>query len=699
MPFKPTIHPVLGLPSIGQARAMGERAWQEVMVRREEIIRREKAQPFEQCWEPPIWRVTDAIMGMPWVDKEWAERMRRHLGFEKPAPVTLINGGNRAGKSQYAAHRVMRTLRVNKAARAWCLHSTLPMSRQYQQPLFYHYLPASLRAADVKSKVTYVAYKQKTGFTEEQFVLPPVAAGAAGSDCMFKTYDQDKHSIEGGNLEIIWPDELVPADWIETLEFRIAEKNGWMPITFTPIEGYSATVKLFQDGAEVVKWSTGFLLPLDGGPPDVARALGFCPEETGASGEEVLKELAAAAEQGRASRFPQSVPERCDQWIEEERHELHEFSRKDRSQPEVPKGREFERVPRVMKCVSEGQKRAVVFFHSSDNPYGNPKEMYATLAGATADKIKERFYGVAFKEMRARFPKFSTDVHVVGEDEVPSEGTNYLMADPCSGRNFFLLWIRVTPERAYVYREWPGSYPIRGVGVPGPWALPDGKKADGRPGPAQKTFGFGLLDYKRLIAELEQWKDADNHRWTQMDTDGKRREPAEPAPSNELARKEEDGALGQRALPVSEWDENNGAREMIQERRIDARFASSPKLERDRPTTLITDFEDIGLFFLPARGDDIAHGVQRINDLLNYDEERPRDYFNQPRLLISAECRNLIYALQTWTGQDGQKGATKDPIETLYRFCTDDCPFMGVAVEGEEREKVSEWESVRREYY
>ena len=136
-----------------------------------------------------------------------------------------------------------------------------------------------------------------------------------------------------------------------------------------------------------------------------------------------------------------------------------------------------------MKCVSEKGKRAVVFFHSSDNPYGNPKEVWGMIAGKPEDFVKERFYGVALKEMRARFPKFNLDVHVVAPEEVPADGTNYKMVDPCSGRNFFMLWIRVTPEHAYVYREWPGDYYIEGVGVPGPWALPDGKKMDGRRGP------------------------------------------------------------------------------------------------------------------------------------------------------------------------------------------------------------------------
>jgi hypothetical protein len=34
-------------------------------------------------------------------------------------------------------------------------------------------------------------------------------------------------------------------------------------------------------------------------------------------------------------------------------------------------------------------------------------------------------------------------------------------------------------------------------------------------------------------------------------------------------------------------------------------------------------------------------------------------------LFVSETCKNLIFALKTWTGEDGQSGATKDPIDCL----------------------------------
>jgi hypothetical protein len=54
-----------------------------------------------------------------------------------------------------------------------------------------------------------------------------------------------------------------------------------------------------------------------------------------------------------------------------------------------------------------------------------------------------------------------------------------------------------------------------------------------------------------------------------------------------------------------------------------------------------------------------------INDALDYDTERQVDFFNRPKFYVAASCVNSIFSLQTWTGQDGNKGASKDPIDCL----------------------------------
>jgi len=641
MTFKPTPHPILLQPSAAEVAAYAsmnklkpEDAFVALHKQREKIITQEKMDPLRYGWEPPIWKLCDSLLGFPWVDQALAERIRKRLGFERPVRVLLINGGNRGGKSEYAAKRCDKILASYAAKRGWALHSKEDMSIDYQQPLLWKYLPAEWKTVKaIKSAVAYISYKQQTGFADGKFTLPN------GSDLRLFYYSMNRETVEGGNLDIIWPDELVPPDWVETMELRIAEKNGVMIITFTPINGYTPTVALFQDGAETMFSSIGYLLPKDKGPKDVARALGVTEEE--------LAELQLASDEKRAPRCLACRPEDVVARILDESYD---------PKAAMPAGRSFDLVPRVMKpsAVNDPKGiRATVFFHSSDNPYANPISIVGTLEGKNTDFIKERFYGVGHRLVSAKFPKFNRKVHIVSREvaEAMYRGaTKYHVVDPCNGRNFFMLWGGATKDESYIVRrEWPGDYPIPEKGMPGPWATTgDEKHLDGKPGPAQVGFGFGYWKYKREIVRLEGWKEY---------------EAGKPE-----GVEEDDWIIG--------MDENGEARERIMERIVDSRFASNPKLENDRPSTLITDFEDVGITFKAAPGKAISDSIQKVNDVLDYDPEQPVSALNQPRLFICEDCINLIFAMATWTGADGSKGATKDPIDVLFYWLQSDPIYM-----------------------
>ena len=617
------LHPVLRLPrrehviALARERNVPEpQAFEMIWRERTDAIRKERENPLVFGWEPPIWKVCDALLNEPEEDPTWTKRtgmewdvwkktMRERLGFRRPVKVLLILGGNRGGKSEYAAKRMSRLLRRVDGARVWPFHSKEDMSVEYQQPLFWKFMPSEWKGKDVRTQTHYVVYRQKTGFSENKFVLPNAA------ECSFRFYKMDRDdAIEGGNINGYWADELVPPDWVETLDFRIAEKDGIGIVTFTPVQGYTPTVKLFCDGAEVAWESWNFLCPKDGAPRDEARALGF----------ETAMEMEAAHTEGRWS-----LPEKCDEWIGQEK-------RCGLGQPAPEQGRTFEKTPRVLRCVNED--RAVVFVHSSDNPYGNPASVARKMDKAGVVFVRERFYGVANRTQAMRFPKFSRRVHVVSAAQIPRTGIRYLLIDPASGRNFFMKWYIVNQEAAFLYREWPGSYEIPGMGVPGPWAVPDGLKLDGKAGPAQGPFGWGLLRYKEEIGRLEGW------------------EGYEKLTENEEGRRH----------AVREWMPIK-PRETIERRFLDSRAATSPRVENDRPKTLLTDFEDLGLYFELTPGDDIGEGVQDINGALDFDENQPLSFFNHPRFYVSDECANSIFALETWSGADGTKGATKDPVD------------------------------------
>ncbi len=217
----------------------------------------------------------------------------------------------------------------------------------------------------------------------------------------------------------------------------------------------------------------------------------------------------------------------------------------------------------------------------------------------------------------------------------------------------FILWCGVDKDgKKYVYREWPGNYPIPEVGVPGPWAVVgDGEKnIDGKRGPGQRSFGFGYWRYKREFARLEGWAN-----YAQGCPDGKQ---------------ERDWIIG--------LEEDGPAREKIHERIVDARFASQRKNDMDRPSTLITDFEEVGITLTPAPAKSLEDMMQAITDALDYDTSKPVSFLeNSPGLYIVDDAVNLNFALATWTGASGSNGATKDPIDVLGYWLMSDPVYVG----------------------
>ena len=234
---KLTQHPVLTAPSPARIKELVEKHGEEYVINllqlREDKILAEKTDPYRHGYEPFYWKDAD-------IHLEENDEM-------------LLSGGNRAGKTEYAAKRVVFTLTSKPNARVWCLHTTTQSSIQMQQSVVWKYLPPELKLAK-KTKVTNIAYSQKNGFSENSFVLPN------GSQCFFMNYAQDRSVIEGGETDFIWCDELVPLDWVETLRFRNITRKGKLLVTFTPVTGYTNVVKEYLAGARVVETKRAKLL-------------------------------------------------------------------------------------------------------------------------------------------------------------------------------------------------------------------------------------------------------------------------------------------------------------------------------------------------------------------------------------------------------------------------------------------------------
>jgi hypothetical protein len=287
--------------------------------------------------------------------------------------------------------------------------------------------------------------------------------------------------------------------------------------------------------------------------------------------------------------------------------------------PGLPKGH----MPYVLQCTKPGN--FIVCFFSEWNPYGGYENLAKELFGELEDVIKVRAYGWPTKAFAGAFPLFS-DAHLIAPEKIPAEGTNYFCVDPAGARGWFMLWLRVDYYgRIYVYREWPGI-------EHGAWAEPS-NKADGKPGPAQTNCGgMTVAAAKEIILKAE----------------GKASETAKP--------------------------------EAIQMRIIDPRAANNKAPNAQDTLTLGDHFaaEQIGtrgqvlppMVMVPAPAGAVEEGIELINNQLGYDPKAPRDGHNCPNLYISTACTNLIDCMRIWTGADGQKGASKDPIDCLrYALC------------------------------
>ena len=291
-------------------------------------------------------------------------------------------------------------------------------------------------------------------------------------------------------------------------------------------------------------------------------------------------------------------------------------------------------------------KVGIVYFHSRISPYAN-YEGLKRLYASDSDEVKLiRYDGYCEAEKQNLFPRLSRKVHSFKLESLPEEGTRYFITDPCgSNRNWFMAWCLVDPYgRIWIYREWPcRKIPIPGIGRPAPWAKEgrsDAHKKGGIPDMGAKDFGFSLKAYKEEMARLEGWRDYDG------------------------------------GVPIEECDEANGAREEIYMRFMDSRFAAVKHYSADGDNTSLADeCAKVNLNFLPASGKEIAVGIKLINDRLAYMPKWAVPE-NGPQIFICEDCENIWFALENYTGEGGQKEATKDPIDVVRYMVTSDLEYV-----------------------
>lgn len=616
---------------------------------RERFLRNIRADPYALGYEPGIWLVVKALgrsyvvtrqemrlvkdcTGLSWDD--WADKLRRALGFDHPVGEILIMGANRSGKTDFAAKALIQESALgNRLLKIG--FQEVKTGKEVQMKRLWHYMPNELKARNIAGKKAsaineHISYTEANGFAGSQIIFKN------GSNIYFVTYKMDvTAALEGMEHHKIWLDEESPKSFLDAARGRVASLSGDVLLTFTPVSGYTSVVADFLEGMRVTRWHTAYMLPLDGGPAMPWAELGLGEDEY----RRLLDWSNGVTDKSIDPCVPESRPEICLDWI------------LGRGEPVAPgaEGRRFAQTPRVAVC--KGGDAAAIWFLGRDNPYGTPREVIANaMKNINATKeIKKRVYGIAERLKGRLLPEFSRARNVVPDAAIPRRLCRAMIVDPAPDRNWTFGWLGYDPttDILYAYREWPSAYEIPGVGVPGPWAVASDRKNginDGDKGDAQESFGMGFDHYKFEWARLEGWNDYAAWALVHPST-GEWPEDIEET--------------------VAEWSELNGARERILKRVIDPRACASRKTTASENVTLFEHVSRMAEGFEPGCGTRIEIGMNFL-----------RDRIITGRFKVAESCVNTIFALEHITGADGQKGACKDFIDWLrYGILSGICDY------------------------
>lgn len=169
----------------------------------------------------------------------------------------LVSGGNRSGKTTWAAHAVVHAAVENYGSVIMCFAQNADVSIRQQQSAIYDALPEEYRVKVLGTEEN-VSYTRKNGFSKSSLILPN-----SKSSIIFKTYAQYLNNdtiLEGAELGCrdpkwinigAWCDEyLIGPELLATLRFRLATRNSKLLVTFTPIDGYTEVVRDYVQSAE-----------------------------------------------------------------------------------------------------------------------------------------------------------------------------------------------------------------------------------------------------------------------------------------------------------------------------------------------------------------------------------------------------------------------------------------------------------------
>lgn len=163
----------------------------------------------------------------------------KHLPFQDKfhksiAKTKGIFGGNRSGKTEEGAEYIITKCLARPKQRWWACAESFSDSVNIQQRKVWELVP--------KNRIKYGRYDEINGFTNRKLLFDN------GSIIIFKSYDQNRESFQGDDVDGIWNDEEPPYDIYKEQRMRLIDRDGEMIITMTSLKGVTDLIQdVFED--------------------------------------------------------------------------------------------------------------------------------------------------------------------------------------------------------------------------------------------------------------------------------------------------------------------------------------------------------------------------------------------------------------------------------------------------------------------
>jgi len=625
----PPPHPILPVPTPEEIDEMlstteGATAYTAWLNRHNELLRLAEDDPLYHGLELDCWKMADEQLADPELD------------------IQVNFGWNRGGGKTFRAIK-----RLCEAARAYpasgtagylILGETEDSNKFVQMPVVWLFLKKHISHLNGKQGGRYrVNYKPGTGFTEGVMVIPsgPIldvdgsVVGFEGeSTIWFDTYKGDPGKYEGREFGARLP----------TLHKTPTGKPVLM-LKRRPDGSLIENVGAVVDESLTLNW---FRMLARRAPFRHAKVIwAFTP---------IHGITAAVKEVVGSLRVETSAPAKLLPGV---------------NVPDCPVGQ----MPVTGTCSWPRTK--AVYFHISEQAFhGYHQTVVEMCRGRESEYVERIAYGYSRDSVSRQFGSFGP-WNIIRKERLPLVGTDYMIVDPSETKPYFCLWVRVTPgERPdfFVWHDWPDAQSY------GEWAVPTERETneqnrrgwDGDQGPAQANVTLGFAGYKRVWSEIETVRGLVPGGIP--DPDPKRR------------------AMQVRLSGVKVFQ-----RMEIAERIIDSRAGMRTSLENGGQTCPVFKFaeahddpvtgEPLGTInFRLADGTHIDLGL--VRDLLEMRRDESGLIERPPRLYVTENCRQVIWALENYTGKSGETGASKDPIDCLRYMASADLCYIGPGILG-----------------